>query len=94
MNEYEVISLPVKSPIRKLVLGLGLAIAFAGPVSACRLALALTIDVSGSIDPAEYRFQMDGLAEALDDPDIKDALVLAQAAVMVCLLYTSDAADE
>lgn len=53
------------------------------PAQACSLALALTVDVSGSIDPGEYRLQMDGLADALDDPEVADALVLAQAAVMV-----------
>jgi len=63
-----------------LVLALSLA---ALPARACRLALALAVDVSGSIDPGEYRFQMDGLADALDDPEVADALVLSQAAVMV-----------
>lgn len=46
----------------------------AGPSSACRLALALALDVSGSVDAAEYRMQMDGLAEALTDPDVAAAL--------------------
>ncbi len=71
---------------RNLARHLGLAAilcCLAAPVQACRLALALTIDVSGSIDPAEYRFQMDGLADALADPIISEALVQAQAAVMV-----------
>ena len=53
------------------------------PAHACRLALALTIDVSGSIDPGEFEFQMGGLAAALEDPEVADALVFGQAAVMV-----------
>lgn len=53
------------------------------PASACRLALVLATDVSGSIDPAEYRFQMDGLADALGDPVIADQLVVSQAALMM-----------
>ena len=53
------------------------------PAQACRLALALAVDVSGSIDPNEYRFQMEGLADALDDPVIAEALVFSQAALMV-----------
>lgn len=54
-----------------------------GPAQACRLALLLAVDVSGSIDAGEYRFQMDGLADALADPDVADALWVAQAAVAV-----------
>ena len=46
---------------------------------ACDLALALAVDVSGSVDPKEYRIQMDGLAEALRDPIISEALVRGQA---------------
>lgn len=68
---------------RRLPLVLLMLLALAQPAFACRLALALTIDVSGSIDPGEYRFQMDGLADALEDPDIAEALVMAQAAVLV-----------
>ena len=42
---------------------------------ACDTALVLTIDVSNSIDSAEYRIQTDGLADALQDPEIRDTLV-------------------
>lgn len=45
------------------------------PATACETALMLTIDVSSSIDPGEYRLQVDGLADALLDPDIAEALV-------------------
>lgn len=53
------------------------------PASACEVALLLTIDVSGSIDRGEYRLQADGLAAALDDPEVAEALLLAQAALAV-----------
>jgi len=53
------------------------------PAQACRLALVLVVDVSGSIDPSEYRFQMDGMAEALRDPAIVEALVFGQVALSV-----------
>ncbi|MFG6498075.1 DUF1194 domain-containing protein [Sulfitobacter sp. 1A13191] len=43
--------------------------------AACRQALALGLDVSGSVDAREYRLQMGGLAEALDDPRLRDALL-------------------
>ncbi|MEZ5779481.1 MAG: DUF1194 domain-containing protein [Paracoccaceae bacterium] len=52
-------------------------------VLACDVALLLTIDVSGSIDRGEYRLQVDGLADALADPEIVDALVLGQVALGV-----------
>jgi len=54
-----------------------------GPAAACELALALAVDVSGSVDTGEYRTQMDGLAAALRDPVIGEALVLAQAELML-----------
>ncbi|MCI2394096.1 DUF1194 domain-containing protein [Aliiroseovarius sediminis] len=41
----------------------------------CRQALALGLDVSGSVDAAEYRLQLDGLAAALEQPEVLRALV-------------------
>ena len=55
----------------------------ASPVAACQTALALTIDVSNSVDPAEYRLQIDGMADALQDPEIVDAMVQGEVAIMV-----------
>ena len=43
----------------------------------------LTIDVSNSVDYAEYRLQVDGLADALADPAIIDALVAGNSAISV-----------
>ncbi len=49
---------------------------------ACRQALALGLDVSGSVDAVEYRLQMDGLAGALMRPEVQAAfLALPQAPV-------------
>jgi Ca-activated chloride channel family protein len=53
------------------------------PASACDVALMLTIDVSNSVDYAEYRLQVDGLADALADPAIIDALVAGNSAISV-----------
>ncbi len=50
---------------------------------ACDLALILAVDVSGSVDSREYRIQMEGLAEALRDGAISEALVRAEAHVML-----------
>lgn len=41
----------------------------------CRLALLLAMDVSASVDAGEYRLQRDGLARALDAPDIRAAFL-------------------
>lgn len=48
---------------------------------ACDLALVLAVDVSGSVDEHEYRIQMNGLALALRDGIVAEALVDAQAQV-------------
>lgn len=45
----------------------------------CDLALVLAVDVSGSVNPEQYRLQMDGLAEALRDGVVAEALIGGQA---------------
>jgi len=47
----------------------------------CGLALVLAVDVSGSVSTNEFRIQMDGLATALRDGIVADALVDEQAQV-------------
>ncbi len=51
------------------------------PANACGLALLLAVDVSGSVDRDEYAMQMTGLADALRDGIVADALVSQQANV-------------
>jgi Ca-activated chloride channel family protein len=65
--------------IRSFVVSLFLA----PPALACDLALALAVDVSGSVDTSEYRIQMDGLAAGLRDPLVSEALVRGQAQLML-----------
>ena len=55
----------------------------AGQAAACSTALLLAIDVSNSIDAGEYRIQQEGLADALLDPEVREALVTGQVAVSV-----------
>ncbi len=50
---------------------------------ACDTALVLTIDVSNSVDVAEYRLQVDGLADALQDPEIRETMVQTGTTVAV-----------
>lgn len=42
--------------------------------AACRQALALGLDVSGSVDAGEYRLQLDGLAAALSSEAVQEVL--------------------
>ena len=59
----------------RLMLALILALLGAGAEAACRQALALGLDVSGSVDSGEYRMQLEGLANALEHPEVVDALL-------------------
>lgn len=68
------------------------AIVFAGlfantAMAECRQALALGLDVSGSVDSREYRLQMDGLAAALSSPKVRQALTIMPAAPVDLLVY-------
>lgn len=65
--------------LRSLMLSAGLG----SPAAACELALVLAVDISGSVDPREYRIQMQGLAAALRDDLVAEALVSGQSMVMV-----------
>ncbi len=55
----------------------------AQPALACETALLLSIDVSGSIDGGDYVLQTQGLAAALTDPEVAEALVRDQVALAV-----------
>lgn len=67
----------------RLLRPLAACLFLAPPVWACDLALALAVDVSGSVDSKEYRIQMDGLATGLRDPVVSEALVRARAQLML-----------
>lgn len=53
----------------------------------CRQALALGMDVSGSVDPGEYRLQTDGLAAALLAPDVQAAFLAVPEAPVRLMIY-------
>lgn len=57
----------------RTLVGAALIALTAGPAAACRLALALGIDVSSSVDPAEDALQRGGLARALLAEPVQDA---------------------
>ncbi|KEJ89951.1 DUF1194 domain-containing protein [Sulfitobacter donghicola] len=62
----------------------------AAPVFAsetCRQALALGLDVSGSVDAREYRLQLDGLARALGSDELRAALLSQPEAPVEILVF-------
>lgn len=77
---------------RLAVITLAIVLA-AAPARACKVALVLAVDVSGSVDNAEYRIQMQGLAAGLRDGAVSEALVADAAALMV-LHWTGSSRQE
>lgn len=69
----------MKHLARALVLSLALAPSARG----CDTALVLAIDISGSIDVGEYSLQVQGLADALEAPEVAAALIQGQVALAV-----------
>lgn len=62
----------------------------ATPASAdCRLALALAVDVSRSIDSQDYAIQTEGLATALEDRDVRAAIFGPEGDVALAIYYWS-----
>ena len=57
---------------------LALLLCLSPPARACEVALLLAVDVSGSISGDEYIMQMQGLADAMLNPDVAEALVIGQ----------------
>ncbi len=53
----------------------------------CRQALALGLDVSGSVDLSEYHQQLDGLAAALLQKDVQDAFLAQSNSVVSIAVY-------
>ncbi|MEM6940503.1 MAG: DUF1194 domain-containing protein [Pseudomonadota bacterium] len=61
--------------IRRAVLAALMVLSADQAHAACRQALALALDVSGSVDAREYRLQMGGIAAALDSPEVRGKLM-------------------
>lgn len=69
--------------IAPLVASVAVLLGAPAGVRACDTALLLAVDVSNSVDAAEYRLQIDGLADALRDPEIVRALIEGQGRLAV-----------
>lgn len=59
--------------LRAVTVGLGLA-ALPAPAAACSLSLVLAMDASSSVDHLEHDLQLNGLANALSDPEVVQAI--------------------
>ena len=67
-----------------------LALCFAAPARAdCRLALALAVDVSRSIDAQDYVIQTEGLAAALSDTEVRRAIFGPEGQVALAIYHWS-----
>ncbi|MWD30048.1 DUF1194 domain-containing protein [Aquicoccus sp. SCR17] len=65
----------LRRTLAALALLAGCAATSAPASAACRQALALALDVSGSVDREEYALQLNGLAGALETPEVRAALL-------------------
>ncbi len=76
--------------MRVILRGLTIAAAtiISNPANAqCRQALAIGLDISGSVDESEYRLQLDGLAGALLDTDVQKAFLAMPDASVRLFVY-------
>lgn len=73
--------------LRGLALALALGVGGGAAAQDCRIALALALDVSSSVDPAEYALQTGGLAAALRDPDVQAAFLAVPGAAVALQVY-------
>ncbi|WP_299687516.1 DUF1194 domain-containing protein [uncultured Tateyamaria sp.] len=71
----------------KFALATLLALTVSAAEAGCRQALALGLDVSGSVDAREYRLQIDGLAAALGAQPVHDALMQMPGTPVELLIY-------
>lgn len=63
--------------------------------TACRQALVLGLDVSGSVNQEEYDLQLGGLADALDSADVRDVMLAGLGApIWVAVFEWSSAAHQ
>jgi len=68
--------------------------AFPFTANACGLALVLAIDVSLSVDEAEFSLQTDGIAQALRDPSVAAAIGSVEGGVAISLMQWSGRDDQ
>lgn len=73
---------------------LSLLLSAAPALGDCRLALALAVDVSRSIDAADYAIQTEGLAAALEDAEVRAAIFGPEGTVALAVYQWSGPAHQ
>lgn len=67
--------IPVRRPLARRLLAAAMMVLLTTlPARACSLALVIAVDVSASITQSEYEFQQRGIAGALRDPSVIEAI--------------------
>ena len=72
--------------VRRAIVAAFLVLASASGAQACRLALALGLDASRSVSAPAYELQMQGLAAAFRDPEVR-AAILAPSVPVALAIY-------
>ncbi len=73
--------------MRAAVISLSLALAAGQAAANCRQALALALDVSGSVDAREYRLQVGGIAAALNSIHVRRKLMAIPSAPVRLMVF-------
>ncbi|WP_227420441.1 DUF1194 domain-containing protein [Roseitranquillus sediminis] len=68
--------------------------AAAAEAQGCRVALALALDVSSSVDSAEYRLQIEGVAHALLDREVQAAILQSGGSIALQVFEWSGENDQ
>ncbi|MFV2054447.1 DUF1194 domain-containing protein [Aliiroseovarius sp. YM-037] len=66
---------------------LGVWLAQMAQAQSCRHALVLALDVSGSVNSTEYAQQVNGLAAALNDPDVRSLILFSADAPIAVTVF-------
>lgn len=82
--------------MRRLLVRLFMVLVVTSPPAwaECRLALALAMDVSRSIDAADFVIQTEGLAQALEDPEVQRAILKGGGTVALAVYQWSGAGHQ
>jgi len=81
--------------MRAALMAAALCAALPSAALPCRQALVLGLDVSGSVDEAEYALQIGGLARALDDAEVRAAILsMPEAPVRLAVFEWSGPEDQ
>lgn len=72
---------------RAILLASLLLLAPAPAAAFCKVALALGLDISSSVNDDEYRLQIDGLAHALESKEVVEAILSPEGAYISATVY-------